>query len=135
MRFRVLALVLLGSRFVWSQAAPVAEDVSKLPWCAKAAPGTRCLVPPRAVYQPDPEYSEEARKKKKEGAVMMGVIVGTDGLAHDISVSKSVGYGLDEEAIKTVKTWKFKPGTLEGKPVAIKIQIEVTFHLRHGWFR
>jgi protein TonB len=84
---------------------------------------------PRLVYAPDPEYSEEARKAKFMGTCTLSLIVGADGRARDIQVSRSVGLGLDEKAIEAVKTWKFDPAMKDGKPVAVAIAIEVTFHL------
>jgi periplasmic protein TonB len=84
---------------------------------------------PKATYAPDPEYSEEARKAKYQGTVVLSLIVGADGVPRDIKVARSVGLGLDEKAIETVKTWKFEPGTKDGKPVATYATIEVAFHL------
>jgi len=84
---------------------------------------------PKAIYDPDPEYSEEARKAKYQGTVVLSLIVGADGVPRDIKVARSVGLGLDEKAIETVKTWKFEPGTKDGKPVATYATIEVAFHL------
>jgi protein TonB len=60
-------------------------------------------------------------------------VVGTDGLAHDISVVRSVGYGLDEEAIKALKKWKFKPGRGSGKPAPVQISVEVNFRCPAWW--
>jgi periplasmic protein TonB len=84
---------------------------------------------PKAIFAPDPEYSEEARKAKYQGTVVLSLIVGADGVPRDIKVARSVGLGLDEKAIETVKTWKFDPGTKDGKPVATYATIEVAFHL------
>ena len=84
---------------------------------------------PVATFQPDPEYSEEARKAKYQGEVMLWVIVGADGKAHDIRVARSLGLGLDEKAMEAVKNWRFEPGKKDGTPVAVQIQIEVDFHL------
>lgn len=84
---------------------------------------------PKATYAPDPEYSEEARKAKYQGTVVLSLIVGADGVPRDIKVARSVGLGLDEKAIETVKTWKFDAGTKDGKPVATYATIEVAFHL------
>jgi periplasmic protein TonB len=84
---------------------------------------------PKAIYAPDPEYSEEARKAKYQGTVVLSLIVGADGVPRDIKVARSVGLGLDEKAIETVKTWKFDPGTKDNKPVATYATIEVAFHL------
>jgi periplasmic protein TonB len=84
---------------------------------------------PRAIYQPDPEYSEEARKAKWQGTVVLWVVVGPDGRAHDIRVQRSLGMGLDEKAMEAVRTWKFEPAKKDGQPVAVQVNIEVNFRL------
>lgn len=84
---------------------------------------------PRPIYQPDPEYSEEARKAKYQGTSVLSLIVGPDGRPRDIKISRSLGLGLDEKAIEAVKQWKFDPATKDGKPVAVEISVEIDFHL------
>ena len=85
---------------------------------------------PRAIYDPDPEYSEEARKAKYQGTVLVKVIVMPDGRPTNIEVIKGVGLGLDEKAVEAVRTWQFKPAMgPNGKPVATQVAIEVTFRL------
>ncbi len=87
------------------------------------------VSPPRAIYSPEPEFSEEARKAKYQGVCTLGLIVGIDGLPRDIHVLNSLGMGLDEQAIKAVKNWRFEPAIKDGRPVAVMIAIEVDFHL------
>lgn len=89
-------------------------------------------TPPHATYAPDPGYTSQATKAKLQGTVQLSLIVGTDGRAHDIRVERSLGMGLDESAIETVKTWIFDPATEDGKPVAKPINIVVTFRLYEG---
>lgn len=84
---------------------------------------------PRALYQPDPEYSEEARKAKYQGTVVLWVVVGPDGRTHEIRVQRSLGMGLDEKAMEAVKSWKFDPAKKDGQPVAVQINVEVNFRL------
>src|SRR5215470_116292 len=84
---------------------------------------------PRALYSPDPEYSEEARKAKYQGTVVLRLVVGPDGKARDIQVSRSVGMGLDEKAIEAVRSWKFDPARKDGQAVPVLISVEVTFRL------
>ena len=84
---------------------------------------------PRAVFSPDPEYSEEARKAKYQGTVVLWCVVGADGRVHDVRVSRSLGLGLDEKAMEAVKQWKFEPARKDGQPVAVQINIEVNFRL------
>ena len=87
------------------------------------------VTAPVATVAPDPEYSEEARKAKYQGVVVLSLIVGADGRPRDIHVARSLGLGLDEKAIEAVKTWKFEPGKNNGVPVAVQIAVEVDFHL------
>jgi len=84
---------------------------------------------PRPIYRPDPEFSEEARKSKYQGNVVLRVVVGVDGKPHEISVERSLGMGLDEKAIETVRTWRFEPGRRNGAPVAVPVLVEVNFRL------
>ena len=84
---------------------------------------------PKLIYQPDPEYSEEARKAKFQGTCVLWVVVGADGKPRDIRVARTLGLGLDEKAIEAVKTWRFEPGKKDDKPVATMINVEVTFRL------
>jgi TonB family protein len=84
---------------------------------------------PRVLYQPDPEYSEQARKAKYEGTCVLGLIVGPDGLPRNIRISRSLGMGLDEKAIEAVRQWKFEPARKNGQPVAVQISVEVDFRL------
>ena len=84
---------------------------------------------PRALETPDPEYSEEARKAKYQGVVVLWLIVGPDGKPHDIRVSRPLGMGLDQKAIEAVNRWRFEPAMKDGRPVAVQINVEVNFRL------
>lgn len=95
--------------------------------CSDKNPSPCIDKPPIVTHQPDPAYPKDARKVKDQESVALGVVVGTDGFAHDVHVVRSLGPGFDEEAIKAVKQWVFKPATSEGKPVPASISIEVVF--------
>ena len=84
---------------------------------------------PAVLVKVDPEYSEEARKAKYSGTVVLSVVVDPEGKARDIRVVKSLGMGLDEKAIEAVEKWKFKPGMKAGLAVPVRAQIEVNFRL------
>lgn len=84
---------------------------------------------PLAVYQPHPEYSEEGRRAKVSGKVVLSLTVGTDGLAHDVMVTKSLGHRLDEKALVSVQQWQFEPAAENGKPIPAPITIEVDFSI------
>ena len=84
---------------------------------------------PRALDTPDPEYSEEARKAKYQGVVVLWLVVGPDGKPRDIRVSRPLGMGLDQKAIEAVQRWRFEPAMKDGRPVAVQINVEVNFRL------
>lgn len=91
--------------------------------------GRMGVTVPQAIYNPEPSFSDEARKAKQQGVVQLLVVVGKDGRTYDIHVRQSLGMGLDEKAVEAVSHWRFKPAMLNGQPVATQIAIEVDFHL------
>ena len=84
---------------------------------------------PVPTYRPEPEYSEEARKAKWQGAVLLQLVVDENGVPQEIKVIRSLGLGLDQKAIEAVQKWRFKPGQKDGKPVPVSANIEVNFRL------
>lgn len=87
------------------------------------------VTAPSLLYKVEPEYSEEARKAKYQGTVLLYVEVDPSGHATNIRVQRSLGLGLDEKAIEAVKKWKFAPGRKDGRPVTVAATIEVNFRL------
>jgi TonB family protein len=84
---------------------------------------------PVLLFKKEPEYSEEARKAKYQGTVLLYIEVDPSGKATNIRVQHSLGLGLDEKAIEAVRQWKFKPGYKDGRPVTVAATIEVNFRL------
>ena len=84
---------------------------------------------PRGIYTPDPDYSEEARRAKYQGTVVLWLIVGPDGRPRGIKVARTLGMGLDQKAIEAVQQWKFAPAMKDSTPVAVQINVEVNFKL------
>jgi len=87
------------------------------------------VTPPKEIFSPEPEYSEEARKAKFQGTCVVQLVVGPDGMPHDMRVVRTLGLGLDEKAIEAVQKWRFEPGKKDGVPVATLVNVEVQFHL------
>ncbi|MGD0361404.1 MAG: energy transducer TonB [Bryobacteraceae bacterium] len=90
---------------------------------------TGASTAPVVLYQVEPEFSEEARKAKLQGVVMLYGEVDTNGRLRNIRVTRGLGLGLEEKAVEAVKQWRFRPGTRNGKPVVSAASIEVNFHL------
>jgi len=84
---------------------------------------------PVLLYAPDPEFSDEARRAKYQGICVVGLIVDAQGNPQDVHVVRPLGMGLDEKAMEAVRLYKFKPATFHGRPVPVKINIEVNFRI------
>jgi TonB family protein len=88
------------------------------------------VSPPTVLSRVEPQYSEEARKARYQGTVVLEAIVKRDGTVDILRVVRSLGFGLDENAIQALKQWRFKPGMKNGIPVDVALNIEVNFNLR-----
>ena len=84
---------------------------------------------PELIYKVDPEFSEEARKAKVAGNVLVYLWVGPDGTPSHLRIARGIGMGLDEKALEAVRQWKFKPAMENGKPVAVELNVEVNFQI------
>jgi TonB family protein len=89
-------------------------------------------VLPHPKFTPDPEYTEEARKAREQGTVLLAVVVDENGDIRDAQVKRSLALGLDDSAMETIRRWKFEPATMEGKPVPVQLQVERNFRLLTG---
>lgn len=87
------------------------------------------LTGPVVLFQPDPEFSEEARKAKLQGQVVLEGEIGTDGKVHNVTVRTGLGLGLDEKALEAVTRWRFRPAHRAGKPVSMSAVIYINFRL------
>jgi protein TonB len=88
------------------------------------------ITAPVLVNEVLPEYSEDARKARYQGTVVLNTIVREDGSVQVMKVVRGIGFGLDQNAINAVLQWKFKPARRNGKPVAAYLNVEVSFNLR-----
>jgi periplasmic protein TonB len=86
---------------------------------------------PRLIREVKPNYPQAAKDAKIQGSVTVSAVVLEDGKVGEVTVTRSLDtkYGLDEEAVKCVKKWLFTPGTKDGKPVAVLVEIEIAFTL------
>ena len=133
-RYRTLASAALA--FILSGAA-VTAAVTAFPLTAPAQKGTvyrpgNGVTLPTVVHEVKPKYTPEAMQQKIQGSVLLECVVLQTGDVGNIEVTRSLDAedGLDREAIKAAIQWKFKPGTTDGKPVAVVVTIELTFTLK-----
>jgi protein TonB len=84
---------------------------------------------PQVIFQVEPEFSEEARKAKVAGNVLVNLWVDTNGNPSHVRVIRGVGMGLDEKAVEAVRQYKFRPAMENGKPVLVELNIEVNFQI------
>jgi TonB family protein len=87
------------------------------------------VTPPVAIFTVDPEFSDEARRAKYQGVVVVSLIVDAQGNPQQVRVIRPLGMGLDEKAIEAAKQYKFKPATFQGKPVAVGVDLEINFRI------
>jgi protein TonB len=91
--------------------------------------GGGSVTAPLLLSKIEPEYSEDARKARVQGTVLLRIEVNTRGQAQNITVRQGLGMGLDDRAIDAVQKWKFSPGKVNGKPAVVVAYVEVNFRL------
>jgi len=124
-RIALIVAILSASVLAISISSQTKKDTSQIPRA-----GVNGVGVPACAYCPLPEYTDEARKAKIEGKVVVKAVVTASGRAVDISILRGLGSGLDEKAIEAVKKWSFKPASdSNGHPIAVAVPMEVTFHL------
>jgi TonB family protein len=125
------ACALLGGA---ATAAALSFDVTRDAATAGTAPEKvyhvgNGVTPPLLTYSVDAEFTQKAKQAKHEGVSVVQCIVDTRGMPQHVHTVKKLGMGLDEKALEAVRQYRFKPGTLDGKPVSVAITIEVNFHI------
>ncbi len=87
------------------------------------------VTAPQVTQKVDPDYSEEARLARLQGAAVLNLVVDEHGVARNIRLIRTLGLGLDEKAIDAVSKWQFQPGAKDGEPVAVMVTVEMNFRL------
>ena len=111
---------------------PIAQAASKDRWASApaaygAGPGEATF--PVCLYCPPPPYSDAARAAKFEGQVVLDAVVSEDGRVKWTRIVRGAPFGLNQEALNTVRQWKFKPGVHDGKPVSVLLPLDLGFRL------
>ena len=88
------------------------------------------VKPPEKTYAPQPQYTEIARKARIQGVVIVQAIIDKQGNVTNVKVLKGLPMGLEQAAAEAVKKWKFKPATLNGKPVAVYYNLTINYRLQ-----
>jgi TonB family protein len=87
------------------------------------------VAAPQLIYAVDAEFSDEARRAKFQGVCVVSLVVDAQGNPQRIQVVRHLGMGLDQKAVAAVKQYKFKPATLQGRPVPVEVNVEVNFRI------
>ncbi len=105
-----VSLLLLGAAIAQDSAPIPLSGKEHVPICrGKDSDVPGCVTAPHATYSPDPEYPKKERKARHMGIVILGLVVGPDGLPLDITVSTPLSPEFDAAAIDAVKKWTFSP--------------------------
>jgi TonB family protein len=94
-------------------------------------PGSGVTMP-RLLKEVKPDYTSDAMRAKVQGTVLIECVVNVAGAVEQAKVLRSLDptFGLDEQALKAARLWRFSPGTRLGQPVAVLVTIELSFTLR-----
>ena len=128
---------------VWVMAGAITSTVMTLPlgWpSGQAAADAQQVVDgkapgvtlPKVISEVKPKYTAEALQARIAGTVVMTAVVRTDGTPGDIEITQSLDakYGLDKQAVDGLSQWRFEPGRKDGKPVPVRVTIEMRFTLK-----
>jgi tol-pal system protein YbgF len=126
-RIRLGETVVVGTSKVRGTDQALVLLLTALPEVYKPGNGVSM---PTLVAEVKPQYTAEARSAKIQGTVIVDCVVLTDGAVGDCRVVRSLDPGLDQQAITSAQQWRFKPGMKEGRPVATRVQIELSFSIR-----
>ena len=88
------------------------------------------ITAPKAIYSPNPEYTDQARKRKVRGSVLLSLVVTAEGDVREPKVIRSLDRDLDKQAVAAVSKWKFTPATKDGQPVSVRIKVEASFNIK-----
>ena len=134
MRRICLLFLLLSTSALYSQETISVDAVSAMQVCSDKNPASAgpCATTPRALRKVNPSYPEKARRNRKEGTVTLELTVNKDGSVSGVHVVNGVDKEIDRAAVDAVSQWKFDPGTYQGNPVDVDLDVTVNFRLNTG---
>jgi TonB family protein len=129
--FAIALAAVIGSSAIAVDRFPMFATVHAQPTIYESKPGSGVTLP-TVVREVKPQYSPEAMQRKIQGSVWLSIVVDGNGDVSEATVTKSLDpeFGLDDEALKAARQWKFKPGTKDGHPVAVRVTLQLTFTLK-----
>jgi TonB family protein len=87
------------------------------------------VKPPKLIHYVEPEFSSSSKEAFVEGVVKISIVVTADGLPTELHIVSGLNTEEDDTAIAAVKQWRFQPGTKNGRPVRVRVTVEINFHL------
>lgn len=126
---RILRVVVSALALAFLSGTSPAQDNSQQTPVIDLDKVVNGISAPKPIYNPEPEYTDRARKKKINGSLVLSIVVTEEGKVRDAKVVTGLDKNLDKQALKAVSTWKFEPATKGGKPVPVRIEVEVDFRI------
>jgi TonB family protein len=127
MSCKSLALPLVAVLIALAEGQTGSSKVAAPRSCEVPANPGRDIKPPRIIDAPNPAYPLSASRTTQAQAVALCVVVGSDGKPCGPEIPHSPGPEFDRSALEAIKDWKWKPALQNGKPVAVRISVEMTF--------
>ena len=87
------------------------------------------VLPPEKLFAPSPRYTEPARRARVEGLVFLAAVIDREGVVREVEVLRGLPLGLTDAAVRAVERWRFRPGTLNGRPVAVHYNLTVRYSM------
>jgi periplasmic protein TonB len=128
----MFSLLVASGSVVGAWMSALSTNVSRAAGEEPASVQSGEVIRPKVVSSVNPQYTAAALEARIQGAILLRVVVLPDGTVGEVTIAQSLDsvYGLDDEAVKAVKQWRFEPGAKNGKPVAVEVEITMTFSLK-----
>ena len=127
--FLYLCFAISLASFPWEASALQTESAASRKTVTEAYEPGGAVKAPKLIHYVEPEFSSQSKEAFIEGVVKISTIVTSLGLPSESRVTHGLNAEEDRTALEALKQWRFQPGTKEGKPVNVRVTIEIAFHL------